>query len=503
MLTVDHYERIRYLCIVQGLSQRQVARELGHSRKTVAKALAYSTPPEYGPRCVSAQPVIAAYVPIVDAWLEDDKSRPRKQRHTAMRIYQRLRDEYGFSGSYGTIARYVRIAKGKISPKEVYVPLEFGPGEEAQVDWGEARIILNGQERVVQLFCMRLCYSRASFVRAYLSQDQVSFLDGHVNAFAHFGGVPRRLAYDNLKTAVVRVGKGRDRTLNADFKALRSHYLFRTRFCNIACGNEKGYVENLVKYAQRTFLTPVPEVANLDELNRMLISGCERELNRLLPHSRESKRECFERENPLFLELPPVPFEACRQYSTIADKQSLVNVGGTLYSVPVDYAYGTVVAKMYVDQVKLYHEGELIGTHRRSQDGNPVLEPFHYLPLLERKPGLLNNGKPFKGEPWGASLTRMRQELEWRSPECGTKKFINILMLQREHPPAAVRAVVERCLRLGAFSDDAVRNMLQNEPCSPSPTLRFSAESPFKTTCSGIRPAASYDVLIKKVQTAS
>ena len=201
MLTVADYELIRRKFFVDGESGRSIAKELGHSRKTVAKAIAEAVPPGYRLKEPRKRPAIERYRPIIDAWLEEDQSRPRKQRHTAERIYERLRDEHGYGGSASSVRRYV--AWRKRGQGEVFVPLCFAPGEEAQVDWGEATVIEGGVERKVQLFCMKLCHSHAVFVRAYERANLESFLDGHVRAFAFFGGVPKRIAYDNLKSAVV------------------------------------------------------------------------------------------------------------------------------------------------------------------------------------------------------------------------------------------------------------------------------------------------------------
>jgi transposase len=278
MLTVADYELIRRSFFIDGQSARAIAKQLGHSRKTVAKAIANAVPPGYRLSQFRLRPAIERYRTIIDAWLEQDQSRPRKQRHTAQRIDERLRDEHGYAGSASSVRRYV--AWRKRGQGEVFLPLYFGPGEEAQVDWGEATVIHRGVERKVQLFCMKLCHSHAVFVWAYERANLESFLDGHVRAFAFFGGVPKRIAYDNLKSAVVWVGRGRERRLNRRFLELRSWYLFDSRFCNVAKGNEKGHVENLVKRSQRTFLTPLPEIEDLDTLNAKLLQDCLAELER-------------------------------------------------------------------------------------------------------------------------------------------------------------------------------------------------------------------------------
>jgi transposase len=272
MLTVNHFEIIRRKVLLDGHSQRDVARELGHSRKTVAKAMEHPSPPGYTMGKARASPVMDRYRAMIEQWMESDKTAPPKQRHTAQRMFERLRDEQEFSGDAGTVRRFVARLKAQQS-QEAFMPLVFGAGEEAQVDWGEAKVIENGTQRTVQLFCMRLSHSKASFVHPYERATMEAFLDGHVRAFEFFDGVPRRLAYDNLKSAVTHVGRGRERQLNERFMQLRSFYLFDTRFCNVESGNEKGDVENLVKRSQRTYLTPVPEVSSIagDPADQLLL----------------------------------------------------------------------------------------------------------------------------------------------------------------------------------------------------------------------------------------
>jgi len=351
MLKVADYELIRRKFYLDGESARAIAKQLGHSRKTVAKAVANPVPLGYRLREPRERSAIERYRPIIDAWLEEDQSRPRKQRHTAQRIYERLRDEQGYTGSASSVRRYV--AWRKQGQGEVFVPLCFAPGEEAQVDWGEATVIHNGVERKVQLFCMKLCHSHAVFVRAYERANLESFLDGHVRAFAFFGGVPKRIAYDNLKSAVVYVGRGRERRLNRRFVELRSWYLFDSRFCNVAKGNEKGHVENLVKRSQRTFLTPLPEIQDLDALNAKLLGNCLAELDRTDAEG-QSYRTLWEKEKPCLLALPAAAFPACQERSSIVDKESLVQFDGHLYSVPVRRAHHPCVLKGFVDRVEIF-----------------------------------------------------------------------------------------------------------------------------------------------------
>ena len=494
MLTVDDYEVIRRKHFIDGLSARAIAKELGHSRKTVAKAIAHPVPPGYqssGPR---KRPAIEAYQPWIDAWLQEDQSRPRKQRHTAQRIFERLCDEHEYGGSASSVRRYVASRKRYLG--EVFFPLHFAPGEEAQVDWGEATVVEGGVERKVQIFCMKLCHSHAVFVRAYERANLESFLDGHVRAFEFFGGVPKRIAYDNLKSAVVFVGRGRERRLNRRFLELRSWHLFDSRFCNVAKGNEKGHVENLVKRSQRTFLTPLPEVRDLDELNGKLSRDCLAELDRT-DREGQSHRTLWEAEKPSLLALPAGPFAACQERSSIVDKQSLVQFDEHFYSVPVRWAHHPFVLQGFVDRVEISCEQEVVAMHRRSYGAERfVLEPRHYLPLLERKPGALDQARPFQGNPWGEEFGLLRRELEYRAGDEGTRQFIRVLLLMTEHPEEVVCRAVSVCVRRRAFSVEAVVAAMRNEPM-PGPKRRLDlAQRPeLAGVGDGTRPASLYDQL--------
>ena len=492
MLLVEDYERIRRAVLVEGMTQRKASEEFGHSRETIKKALSFSSPPGYRREKPLQRPAIDPVKDIIDAWLEEDARRPRKQRHTGERIHQRLKEEYGFTGSVSAVRRY--IASRRTRTAEVYLPLQFDPGEEAQVDWGEAWFIHNGEMRKVHLFCIRLCHSRASYVRAYWRENMESFLDGHVRAFQFFGGVPRQCAYDNLRCAVIAVGRGRERTLNRRFIELRSHYLFESRFCNVASGNEKGHVENLVKHGQRTFMTPMPECSSLDELNALLEDKCRRDLERLAPRSDRTRSELLEEERLCFLPLPNHAFEACQRVSTFASRQSLARFDTNDYSVPVECALHPVQIKGFVDRVELWTASGLVAKHDRSYDrGRYILSPYHYIPLLERKPGGLSNGRPFKGEPWGEDFKKMRRELEYRYDGEGTKKFIRILLLFAKHPVEEVKRAVGVCVKRRAFSDEAVESVLRFSPPARFGKLDLSDRPFFQLTVTGIRAASEYD----------
>lgn len=497
MLKVEDYEVIRRKVLAEGWGVRRAARELGHSPKTVRKALGHAVPPGYVRKAEPCRPVVDPYREVILAYKEADRSAPRKQRHTAQRVYERLVAEHGYAGSASAVRRYM----GTLKPGgEVFVPLVFGPGEEGQVDFGEALAVLNGVETVVVLFCVRLCHSRAWFVRAYGRGNLESFLEGHVLALEFFGGVPRRLAYDNLKCAVVKVGRGRERKLNGKFLELRSHYLFESRFCNPARGNEKGHVENGVKEAQRSLMTPPPCAASLEELNEKLAAMCQSDLRKIVARLGRSKAELLEEELGPMLALPPVRFQACVGASAVATKQALVRFDGNDYSVPHDFAYKPCHVRGFVGRVEILHKAEVIARHTRGTGkGEYVLDPFHYLPVLERKPGALLNGRPFQGEPFGEAFGRLRRELGHRHGPEGDRHFVKVLLLMTRHPRDEVKRAVEDCVARRAFNADAVELALRDRPVATHRTLDMARLPLLPEVGCGTRPAILYDALLKGV----
>jgi transposase len=270
-------EYIRKQRLNEGWSIRKIARQMEISRQTVRKVLASpAEPPRYQTRVPRAQPVIGPYLGIVERWMKDDESAPRKQRHTAKRVYDRLVDEYGFPGSEITVRRAVRVLRGR--RVEVFVPLEAVPGKVAQVDFGVAHVVLAGCAQKVLLFCLRAKHSQVPFVFAYPTEKLEAFLDGHVRAFEFFGGVFAEIWYDNPKTAVVKILAGPERIEHEQLSRLRAHYLFDSSFCTPGEAHEKGSVEQLVGYARRNALVPASQpFASFEELNEHLARFCERE----------------------------------------------------------------------------------------------------------------------------------------------------------------------------------------------------------------------------------
>ena len=307
MYGVELYAAVRLAVVDEGLSHHEAGRRFGIDRRTVKKMLSYSAPPGYRRTKPVRRPKLDGFTDIVDAILEADTDPdvPRKQRHTAHRIFERLRDEHGFTGGYTIVKDYVRSRRQ--STREAFVPLHHPPGH-AQVDFGEAVVEVGGRREKVAFFCLILPHSNLWFVKAYPRETTEAFLDGHVSAFAFLGGVPRSILYDNTTLAVARIlGDGTRRRTQA-FTHLQSHYLFRDRFGRPGKGNDKGKVEALVKTARRRFMVPIPKVHDLSVLNERLMARC---LERLDALEAGDRATALLGDLDALRDLPAVPFEAC------------------------------------------------------------------------------------------------------------------------------------------------------------------------------------------------
>jgi len=454
---------IRRRVLVEGVSKRQVLRETGMHWTTLEKILAHGDPPGYRARQARPKPKVGPYLDRIAQLLQSDKDLPKKQRHTAKRIFERLRDEEGYAGGYTAVKDAVRELRRH--GREVFVPLVHRPGE-AQVDFGYALAKVAGRLRRVAFFVAALPYSDAMFVMAFERECTETFSEGHVQGFEFFGGVPRRISYDNSRVMVSKILQGRDRRLTQGLLRLKSHYLFDHHFCRVRRPNEKGVVEGTVKYARLNYFVPVPQVRDLEELNRHLRERCEEDLGRRLRGKAGTKRELLKEDQASFLPLPATAFEACRRASTTVSSLSLVRFDGNDYSVPVRCAHHPVVAKGFVDRVEIARGGEVVATHRRIWDKEQVsLDPIHYLALLERKPGALDHARPLEDWNLPACFGTLRRRLEAELGGDGTREYIGVLRLMEKHSLSALRRAVERALSVRAHSRDAVAQfLLPREP---------------------------------------
>ena len=458
MYRVDVYLRVRRAVMVEGKSIREVSREFGLHRDTVRKMLTYSVPPGYRRQTPPRRPKLEPFTGVIDRILEDDLARPRKQRHTAKRIFERLRDEYGFDGGYTTVKDYVR--EHRRQTREMFVPLSHPPGH-AQCDFGEALVVIGGVERKAHCFVIDLPHSDGCFVKAYPSETTGAFLDGHVSALAFLGGVPQSILYDNTRLAVAKIlGDGRRQRTRA-FTELQSHYLFEDRFGRPGKGNDKGKVEGLVGYMRRNFLVPVPSFESFDALNACLEQRCLERMDAQLRGHTETIGQRMERDLDALLPLPPVAYDACDKQAGRVSSLSLVRYRTNDYSVPVAYGYRDVLVRGYVDAVVISCGTEVIASHPRSYDRDDfVYDPIHYLPLLERKPGALDQAAPLQGWELPDEFGTLRRLLESRMGRRGKREYVQVLRLLETFSQQEVHSAVKDAIHLGSLSFDAVKHLV-------------------------------------------
>lgn len=458
MYRVQLYAEVRRSVVVEGLSEREAAKRFGLARETVRKMLRYATPPGYQRRRPARRPKLDPFTGVIDQILSEDGERPRKQRHTAQRIFDRLRDEYGFSGGYSSVKEYVR--EKKLGGQEMFVPLAHSPGD-AQADFGEALVVINGVERKAHYLVIDLPHSDDAFVKAFPAETTEAFCEGHNAAFRYFGGVPRTIVYDNTKIAVARILGDGTRKRTRVFSELQSHYLFADRFGRPGKGNDKGKVEGLVGYARRNFLVPIPRFADWDELNAYLERKCgERRGRRLRRHS-ETIGERFERDRQALLPLPSAPYDACDKHTTRVTSLSLVRYRLNDYSVPTRYGHREVLLKAYVDEVVICCGGEQIARHRRSYEREELIfDPLHYLALLERKTNALDQAAPLVGWQLPEELVRLRRLLEARLGKPGKREYVQVLRLLEDFPLSDVAWAARQAFELGTIGFDAVKHLL-------------------------------------------
>jgi transposase len=457
MYSVEVYNAVRKFVFIEGHSRREAARQFGIARETARKICLYSAPPGYRRSGPPKRPKLDPFTALIDQILADDLRMPVKQHHTAKRIFERLRDEHGFDGGYTTVKDYV--GRARVRAREMFVPLLHPPGH-AQVDFGEALGIIGGVKRKIHFFCFDLPQSDACFVKAYPAETTEAFLDGHVSAVGFFGGVPQSILYDNTKIAVAKILGDGSRQRTRAFTALQSHYLFEDRFGRPGKGNDKGKVEGLVKFARRNFMVPLPRAADFDELNERLRERClARQEDKAGRHS-ETIGERLARDVAALRDLPAAPFEACETRTARVSSLSLVRYRGNDYSVATTYGHRDVVVKGFVDEVVIGHGSEIIARHRRSyEQADFVFDPLHYLALLEQKTGALDQAAPLAGWPLPDQFGHLRRLMEARMNKRGRREFVQVLRLLEAFPEVVVAAAVTDCIRLGAISFDAVKQL--------------------------------------------
>src|SRR5580704_8086560 len=458
MFEVEIYGRVRRAVRVEGRSQRAVAREFGLSRETVRKMLQYAVPPGYQRQQPIKRPKLGPWLGVIDAILSDDKQRPVKQRHTAKRIFERLKEEHGFTGGYTIVKDYVRSAE--LYSREMFIPLTHAPGE-AQVDFGEALVVIAGVEQKAHYLAMDLPHSDDCFVVAFPAETTEAFLEGHVRAFAHFGGVPTRILYDNSKIAVTKILGGEERQRTRAFSELQSYYLFADKFGRPAKGNDKGKVEGLVGYVRRNFMVPIPRFATWEKFNAHLLVQSQKRRERKLRGHQQTIGERFEKDKERLLPLPAAPYEACDKRSTRVTSMALVRYRANDYSVPVEWGHREVLVKGFVHEVVICAASEVIARHPRSYEREDMIfDPLHYLALLEQKSNALDQAAPLAGWILPEGFPQLRRLMEARLGKKGKREFVQTLRLLETFKLAEVARAIDDALRTGTISFDAVKHLL-------------------------------------------
>jgi len=463
---MEFWKEVRRQVLTKELSQRAAMKKYGLGWHTLKKILTYAEPPGYRQSKARRKRKLEPFLPIIHQILEDDRQAPKKQRHTAQRIFDRLRQEHGYPGGLTVVKDAVRFWKQ--TQQEVFLPLSHPPGE-AQVDFGEATIFLAGQETKVALFVLTLPYSGALFLQAFPRECTETFLEGHRRAFEYLGGVPKRISYDNSAIAVIEVGQGRERKLTKEFLRLQSHYLFQEHFCLVRRANEKGHVERLVGFGRRNFLVPVPRVNSLEELNQHLRERCIADLAEQPRGKAASKSVLLGEDQTAFLPLPKQSFEARRVEGRTADSQSLVRFDDNDYSVPVAYAHRQVIVVATVEEVRLIYEDRLVATHRRCWDRERTFfEPIHYLALLERKPGGIDYARPLENWQLPECFALLRRRLEAVDPQRGTRSYIRVLRLLEKFTRTQMTEAVEYALDIDVIDADSIRTIVEHRADEPA-----------------------------------
>lgn len=464
---VQTYAIARQAYYNDGKSQRQIARELGVNRRTVQKMLSHSAPPGYERTQPPKEPKLNLHKAWIDEILESDKRVHRKQKHTAKRLYDRLKEERAFTGSYTIVRTY--IAKKRLKSREMFVPLSHTPGM-AQVDFGQAQVKIKGQTCTAHFLVMQLPFSDAVFAKAYPAENTEAFVDGHQSAFSFFNGVPKRILYDNTTIAVKKILKDGVRTQTPGFIGLRSHFLFEEAFAAVARGNEKGGVENLVGFIRRNYMVPLPDFGSFEALNDHLQSACKKRQLTVVRGNQETIGERMTQE--VFLPLPDAPYEGCRVQSGKITSQGLVRFQNNDYSVPTTIGQQKVWIKGFVDRVVIAYEDKIIAQHPRCYGQEEVVfNPLHYLKLLEQKTGAFVQAAPLKGWMLPAVFQKVHDILYRKDGTEGRRHYIRILGFLENFSEVELQQALEQGVQLTAVTEHAILHLLKRNKEQRVPNL--------------------------------
>ena len=490
MLVVETIAKIRTAHFVQGKSIKRISRELRLSKNTVRKAIRSGATEFTYERKTQPRPKIDPWRSQLDAMLAENAKRPKRDRLTAVRIYEELRN-LGYDGGYDAVRRYASKWKraSEIAAAGAYVPLSFDPGEAYQFDWSHETVLIDGVTTAVKVAHVRLSYSRMPFVRAYPRETQEMVFDAHDKAFAFFGGACARGIYDNMKTAVDTIFVGKDRAYNRRFQQMCGHYLVEPVACTPASGWEKGQVENQVGVIRRRFFVPRPKFRSYAELNAWLADQCvaHAKANRHPDMPDKSVWDVFQTECDSLI--PYVgAFDGFHAVPASVSKTCLIRFDRNRYSVDARAVGRPVEIRAYADRLECWQDGQVVARHERVfGSGKTIYDPLHYLPVLERKPGALRNGAPFKEWDLPSALRRVQRKLE-RQPG-GDRQVVEILGAILTDGIDAVEAACVEALSHNVHSAGVVLNILARHR-EPPPPLNIATPDALKLTC---EPAANCD----------
>lgn len=492
--------KIRRLCLVEGKSISEVARRFHLSRTTVRKYLKDAQPPSYQLSKPRERPQLGAYEAMLTRWLEQDRSRPKREQRTAMRLFEDLLQE-GYTGAYDSVVRFVRATRQQShSPTGAYVPLSFDPGEAYQFDWSHEMVELGGMPQKIKVAHFRLSYSRKSYVVAYPRESLEMVLDAHMRALDFFGGVPRKVIIDNPKTMVRAIGVGKGREFNTRFLAMMNHYLIEPVACTPAAGWEKGQVENQVASIRQWLFTPKLRFPDLARLNEWLLLRCETLGERRHPVFKDKTIDEVYREDLAQCRAPMALFDGYSEKILKVSSTCLVQYDRNRYSVPAQYAGKLITLRAYANRLVFIGDQDVVAEHTRhfTRDQS-YFEPWHYLPVLERKPGALRNGAPFKDWALPPAMERIRGRYLKRPG--GDRDFVELLLLAQQHDLQTVNHACERALAEGTGQLPTIVNLVHRitEQLPPAPLT--AANYPAITTL----PEADYrryDALTREVSHA-
>lgn len=493
MLTVDTIGRIRREYFVGKKTIREISRSLKVSRKVIRKAIRTPTTEFTYVRKRQVQPQLGSFVGRLNQLLEENIKRSARERLTARRLYELLGAE-GYVGAYDSIQRHVRAWRrdhGKTDA--VFVPLWFAPGEAYQFDWSHEVVVLGGTTTEIKVAHIRLCHSRRFFIRAYPRETQEMVFDAHDQAFRFFGGTCRRGIYDNMSTAVDAVFVGKARQFNRRFLQLCSHYLVEPTACTPRSGWEKGQVENQVGTSRERLFTPRLRFPGYPELNGWLEARC-LSLAQESGHPEAKDRtisEVFEDERSALIPYRG-PFDGFHEKTLGVQKNCLVQFDRNRYSVDARAVGRTVQLHAYAERIVIRLDGELVAEHLRSFARDQVVyNPWHYVPVLARKPGALRNGAPFRDWELPPALAQVRRRLSAHAD--GDRQFVGILGAVLAEGLDLVEAACAEALEAKLFSRDVVLNLLARRR-EPAPPANLTSTGP-ALTIEPIADCARYDAL--------